>query len=254
MECGDSSPLLAGDLSPSKIRRVRPRVRLRAGASRERPIPPVPLPQFDGDQSPRKSGDESPRSTPLRPETSALRRSDPGVRPSSVAATSARTKVPESFRVTLRSTSLRPGTAALRRRPALECGDSSPLLAGDLSPSKIRRVRPRMRLRAGASRERPIPPAPLPQSDGDQSPRKSGDQSPHSKRRAPRIPRRAAAPRSTYLRAPLAICDRIDPTKDNPKPQAPSTNLPSPPHPLGSPVQTASADGPLVLAPSWSFP
>ena len=62
MECGDSSPLSAGDLSPSK-----PGGELSPGNSplaRAGSLSALePASAFDGDESPAESGDKSPHST-----------------------------------------------------------------------------------------------------------------------------------------------------------------------------------------------
>jgi hypothetical protein len=86
----------------------------------------------------------------------------------------------------------RDGTGRLRAqrgdweagRRALDCGEFSPLWAGDLSPSECGpATKPNARLTAGASRERAHSSRHPGSLDGDKSPRESGDQSPHSKTR-----------------------------------------------------------------------
>ena len=66
----------------------------------------------------------------------------------------------------------------------MECVDSSPLCAGDLSPLEVvTATKPHARLTTGASRERAHSSRHPGSLDGDKSPRESGDQSPHSKTR-----------------------------------------------------------------------
>jgi hypothetical protein len=70
------------------------------------------------------------------------------------------------------------------RRRALECGEFSPLCAGDLSPSEAgTATKPHPRPTAGASRKRAHSSGHSRPLDGDKSPRESADQSPHSKTR-----------------------------------------------------------------------
>ena len=90
---------------------------------------------------------------------------------------------------------MRMGATEYPRRPAaVECGDLSPLLAGDLSPSKIGDAVLRggisgSRQRFGAREfERSL------RSDGDKSPGESGDKSPHSARRIKRHSRGFPSP------------------------------------------------------------
>jgi hypothetical protein len=86
----------------------------------------------------------------------------------------------------------RDGTGRLRAqrgdweagRRALDCGEFSPLLSGDLSPPEAGpATKPNARLTAGASRERARSSGRSGSLDGDKSPRESGDESPHSKTR-----------------------------------------------------------------------
>jgi hypothetical protein len=63
LECGEFSPLWAGDLSPSEAgTATKLHARLAAGASRGHAHSSPHARSFDGDKSPRKSGDESPHS------------------------------------------------------------------------------------------------------------------------------------------------------------------------------------------------
>ncbi len=153
LECGDLSPLCAGDLSPSNMER-RPIERSRRGrafaraAERGAAGPPS--------RSSTESGDKSPHSKAPPARLSRF--------------VSAPVAVP------------------------LECGDLSPLCAGDWSPSNLAR-RPIERNRRGRAFARAAERGAA--EPTSRSSAKSGDKSPHSET--------PAARRSRFVTAPVAV-------------------------------------------------
>ena len=201
LECGDSSPLSAGDWSPSNVG-ARPlvsaaapsftaRLPRRAAWPTSRPggqsgdksphsISALrasargPRPLECGDSSPLSAGDLSPSNVGARPlvsaavPPSAARLPRRAAWPTSRPGGQSGDKSPHSI--------IAPRAAARGPRP-LECGDSSPLSAGDLSPSNVG-ARPLVSAAVPSFAARLPRRAAWPTSrPGGQS----GDKSPHSK-------------------------------------------------------------------------